>query len=995
LNEPENQGLVISSFFKDLDIKTEPNNKENTYCIISGDLLQRGNSEKLFNDFYIKFIMKLLKYVPIQNIFCTPGNHDLDRNVVKENLTDHDAILKKDCSETEFNDFFKVKDNLIHKKFQLFTNFCQQKLHSSNYNLLGYSELIVPEITFYFLNSSLLSCGGLNEIDDKGNLKIETSELNNWITNNKGRTKILVMHHPIDHLSEYGKSELNSMLKEDINILISGHIHDQELKQLYAAQKEGLIELGSPQLFSDKSDLNGYSLITFEDNKIESVEYREWIARQRKFMAGQNFTGTENGIWKFNKKINISPNDFISMRLQSNFQKVMRSYSKTPVWIERFLSTCAPNCLSKIESKRLDYINVINSTNNFQIIAAGQFGLTCYAHYLAVKAWEIKNECWVYFDTNNWTVGKFHADLEEALTSLNITKEDIKCILLDNWKNAAKDSHKILATIKTLSSQIKLIILTNYHDNIILEGLDSEESHEGFTQLYLCELSKQGMRNIVKDFNSSYNIADENRVLERLNVDLLDLNIHRTPINCIQLLIAFLNDFEDRPINRTKVFKYVLKVIFDNPGNLFYGNTIDEDNCEFIMGYFCEDLLRNNKCSFTESEFLIKTENFCKMEYNSTNVNDLLQVLKNNQIVVNYNGELRFRFYYWIYYFAAVRMKDSEDFRNYVLNIMHSLYFPEIIEFYTGIDGRAVDVVNLLIKEIDCLSRKVHLNIGLNEEINPYKDIKWAFNETISGMTQEQLEQNIKESKLSDEIKDIVADKKYDSVKPYAQTIHNYLEEYDVKNLMDIIRSASRALRNSEFIRPESKKELLEKIAMAWKELLRALYLIAPVLSKNGFGGVGGARFKLAEDFPEEYNECLKSIIIALPYNLNMWFKDDLFSDKLILLFRNYRFNVDDFTIKHVLALIECKAKPTGWKKSILGYISQLHKNSFYLGDLYNNLRGNYSNDLLTLHEQKDTEYLIKACWAKHNTSSPKPGTNTVSKVSNDILPDRNPKPAS
>jgi hypothetical protein len=940
LNEPENQGLVISSFFNDLDLKIEPDNKENTYCIISGDLLQRGNSERLFNDFYNKFIKKLLKHVPIQNIFCTPGNHDLNRNVIEENLTDHDDILKINFNETELNDFFKKDDTLIHKKFHLFTIFCQQNLHISNYNLYGYSELIVPEITFYFLNSSLLSCGGLNNINDKGNLKIETSELNNWIANNQGRIKILVMHHPIDHLSTYGKSELNSMLKNDIDIIISGHIHDQEIKQSYAVEKEGLIELGSPQLFFDKSDLNGYSLITFEDNKIESVEYREWVARQRKFMAGQNFTGTENGIWKFTKHTSISSNEFISMRLLSNFQKVMRSYSKTPVWIERILSTCSPNCLSKKESEKLDYINILNSINNFQIIAAGQFGLTCYAHYLAVKAWEIINECWVYFDTNNWTEGKFHSDLEEALTSLNITKSGVKCILLDNWKNASKDSHKILKAINTVFSQVRLIILTNYHDDIILEGLDSEESHEGFTQLYLSELTRQGMRNIVKDFNSSHQIADENRVLERLDVDLIDLNIHRTPINCIQLLIAFLNDFDDRPINRTKVFKYVLKVIFDNPGNLFYGNTIDEDNCEFIMGYFCEDLLKNNKCSFTESYFLNKTEAFCKKEYNSTNVNDLLQVLKNNQIVVNYSGELRFRFYYWIYYFAAIRMKDSEEFREYMLNVMHSLYFPEVIEFYTGIDGRAVDIVNLLNVEIDKLSTKVHQNMGLNEEINPYKDIKWAFNETISGMTQEQLEQNIKESKLSDDIKDIVADKNYDSVKPYSQTIHNYLEEYDVRNLMDIIKSASRALRNSEFINPESKKELLEKIGMAWKELLRALYLIAPVLAKNGFGGVGGARFKLTDDFPKEYNDCLKNIIIALPFNLNMWFKDDLFSDKLILLFRNYRLNVNDFTIKHILALIECKAKPTGWKKAILSYISQLHKNSYYLGDLYFTFRG-------------------------------------------------------
>ena len=83
----------------------------------------------------------------------------------------------------------------------------------------------------------------------------------------------------------------------------------------------------------------------------------------------------------------------------------------------------------------------------------------------------------------------------------------------------------------------------------------------------------------------------EDEILFRITLDLIDLNIHRTPLNCLQLLIAFLNNFENRPINRSNVFSYLLKVIFDNPGNLFYGNTLDDKNCVYILGNFCEYLL--------------------------------------------------------------------------------------------------------------------------------------------------------------------------------------------------------------------------------------------------------------------------------------------------------------------------------------------------------------------------------------------------------------------
>jgi DNA repair exonuclease SbcCD nuclease subunit len=990
-NEPENQGLILNSFFTDLDTQLDLNNKENIYCIISGDLVNKGNSEKTFNDFYNNFMTKILKRVPIKNVFCIPGNHDLNRKEIEDNLKEHNAIIEKEFSETEFNNFIKEENNIIHNKFKYYKKFYINKLQSSNFNLNGFSEIISPEITLYFLNCSLLSYGGLHDTEDKGRLKIETSGLNEWIQENKGRTKILVMHHPIEYLTSFARKELNAMLKNGIEIIISGHIHDQELQHTYVSDSGGIIKLGSPQLFSNKRDLNGYSLINFENKKIESIVYREWVPRQRKFMIGQNFSGTENGKWNF-KRNEITTDDFISMKLKSNFQKAMKSYSQTPKWVERYFTTNSPNNSNKSEGKKLDYINIINSPKNYHIIAAPQFGLTCYAHYLALKAWEIKKESWLYLNTHNWTFGKYHSDLEDALTDLNIQNDSIRCILLDHWKNNPKDSHKIIENIQKKFPGVPIIIFSNYHDNIVLEGLDSEESHEGFSQIYLCELNRKGLRNIVKDFNSIYQIAEENLILQRLDIDLIDLNIHRTPINCIQLLIAFLNDFEDRPINRSKVFKHILKVVFDNPGNLFYGDTIDEENCGFILGYFCEELLKEDKESFSESHFLNLTKLFCENHHNITNVNDLLQILKNNQIIVNFNGTLRFRFSYWIYYFAALRMKDSEEFKSYMLGDKHSLYYPEVIEFYTGIDGRSEDIVKMLITDLGTLSKKVHTKLEITGDINPYKDIKWALNETVKGMTQEQLEQNIKESGVSEEIKDIVADKNYNSVKPYTQTISNYLEEYDVKNLMALIKSSSRALRNSEFVKPELREELLKNITIAWKSLMRALYLISPVMAKNGFGGVGGARFKLSEDFPKEYNECLNSIIIALPFNLNIWFRDDLFSDKLRILFREFRIKESDLTVRHILALMECNARPKGWKESILNYIGEIDKNSFYLGNLYTHLRTNYSTGFLLASEIKDSEYLIKACWIKHNSGSPKPGIDTVAKVPDNILPQRDNK---
>ena len=627
--------------------------------------------------------------------------------------------------------------------------------------------------------------------------------------------------------------------------------------------------------------------------------------------------------------------------------------------------------------------------DNYQIIAAPQFGLTCYARYLALKAWEVKNEIWFYVDCSSWRLSKVEVDIEDFAKEYQIDIQDIKCILLDDWRNSIKDSSKILEKIKKILPNIPIIILSNYDDTILIEGLDTEESHIGFKPMYLKELTRKGIRQIVRCINDTNQIADENKLLERLTVDLNDLNIHRTPLNCLQLLLAFQVNFDNRPINRSKVFKFLLRIIFDNPGNLFYGDNLDEDNCSFLLGYFCEYLLRNGKEDFTEKEFIDETTSFGERNYNTSNVLNLLQILKNNQVLVECNGFIRFRFSYWIYFFAAERMKLSEDFANFMFGQKHSIYYPEIIEFYTGTDGAREDAAKMIIHDLNELSAKVHKEIGIRDDINPFSDIKWTLNEKVKGMTQEQLELSVKESKLPDEIKDAVADKDYNSIKPYNQTISDFLEEYDVKNLMNLTKSASRALRNSEFISSNLKEELADGIFKSWKEIVRVLFLLAPILAKNGFGGVGGARFKLADDFPKEYQECLKNIVIVLPFNIMNWYKDDLFSDKLVLLFKKFLIEHESPIIRHILSLLISSSQPKNWHILINNYIGSIGKNSYYLGDLYGNLRGNYSTKYMLPSDLKYTEDLIKSCWIKHKDGIRQPGINSISKVPNDKLPMR------
>lgn len=985
--KPEEDGVVLDAFFDDLKNTLSVDSIDKNYCIISGDLVDKGSNDYIYKDFYKNFIKQLTKYVPISHIVVEAGNHDLNRNWVEQNLDSHKEDIYKERNEVEFNEYV-IKENCeLLKKFEPFQNFCMSTLAIPEFNIVAYYKNITTDISFFMLNTALCASGGADNIEDQSHLKINTSLLNDWIMKNKGRTRILVMHHPITHLTDDMQEEINAMCRNGLEYVIAGHTHSQNMYQIV---DKGAWVIISPQLYSSKNDLNGYSVMHFDGTYLADITYREWSRRFRKFNIGFNFTGTEDGKWINQSSKYTKASDTTKMLLQEALDDSMLVFGCCPKWIERKLSTQSPSQYYENKERNLDYIDILNSDKSYQIIAPAQFGLTCYGRYLSLKAWEQLNQYWVYVNAIDWTLSKIEMELEKAHRHLGISIANSSCVIVDNWRNNYRDLEKITRKLKRILTGKRLIMFTHSSDPVSVD-LDTDENHEGFITLFLREIDRKDLRVIVNSVDDQHEIAGEDEVVERLNQDIIALNTHRVPYTSMQFVKAYTKNFDKRPVNRTKVLDQVLRAIFESPGNLFYGDNIDEGNCKFIMGYFCQYLIKKNELYFTENEFCNVCKPFAEEHYNSTNLTDLLQILKNNQILEPYGNSLQFRQLYWVSYFAALRMKDDEEFALEMFEKKNAIYNIDLIDFYTGIDGRSIDAATYITEKLKSLSESVYTIVGIDGEFNPFKNIKWRQNETQEGITQQKLEESIRNSRMPDEIKEVVADKNFDSVKPYSQQIFNFLDTYEVRNLMQLLSSASRVLRNSEFIKPEGKEKLIMEIFNGWEVLIRVLFYISPLMAKNGFGGLGGARFKLSDNFPKEYAECLKQIIISMPYNIVLWYKNDFYSDKLTLLLQKYLYGHKNDIIKHLVALIICNARPRNFQNVISQYISTIAKNSFFLGDLSTSLRMNYSYDFMTNYELQQTENLIKVCYMKHLTGSKEPGVDVIAKFesSNGKLPER------
>ena len=292
-NKPEEDGVVLDAFFEDLKNTMQKNKGDENYCIISGDLVFKGCDEHEYQQFYSQFIGKLIQIIPLNNIMVVAGNHDLNRKWVEDNIEKHREDIYKNRTEVEFNDYMKEEDCQLLKKFIPFNRFCKEIICSPEFDITGYYRNITSDISIFMLNSALCSSGSADDIVDEGHLAVETRKLNDWISQNKERTKVLVMHHPIAHLKENYQDEIISMCKNGIDYVFAGHLHNQNVYQIDNGAKVFI----SPQLYSRKADVNGYSIIRFDKGTLIEIVYKEWNKRHRKFMDGQSFTGTSGGKW--------------------------------------------------------------------------------------------------------------------------------------------------------------------------------------------------------------------------------------------------------------------------------------------------------------------------------------------------------------------------------------------------------------------------------------------------------------------------------------------------------------------------------------------------------------------------------------------------------------------------------------------------------------------------------------------------------------------------
>ena len=804
------------------------------------------------------------------------------------------------------------------------------------------------------------------------------------------------MHHPTEWLTDWAGEAINTLCYRHFNLVLTGHIHKKDAFYIHDGV-DSYVLCSSPQLFSRKSDLLGYSILNIGEGFCDlSIHYRQWA--HDRFVAGTSFSKNDTG----KLRLDLSDADradsvsekyttsykHILKRLENNLQKCLKCYTSLPaVWV-------LPNIADKSEFYSDDETAVINPASNLHspfrnciVIAPRQFGLSSLGRYLSLAAWRSTlNQYAMYIDSSE--LQNHETAIEEyinnRLDELGLEMVHLKAIILD--EGSAIHSRKI-NNIKKLLPNIPLTVLLSKDDSDINVEQKGEQLSTSFEHLYLWSLERAQMRELVRKFIDTGYDLEEDAALQRLVEDIANLNVHRTPLICLTLLAVYSSGIETSPVNRTDMFERFLFLIFFSYKKFpDYSRVPDMKDALAVVGAFCEGIIRRKHNGFRKDEFILSSTKFCKEMSIDVDCSQLFEVMHRENIIVRTGDNFFFRYVHWVYFFGAHRMHHDKKFCSFVLNESYYMNFPEVIEFYSGVDRRREELLSILISDLRNVNEAFENRTRIGADFDPYSAARWTPNGDTISVLKDHLTKEAERSNLPVPLKDQIADRTYDKSVPYDQRIRSFVKDSSLLECVQILRASARALRNSDYVKSDIKEELLNEIMRAWTKQLQVLFLLSPIIAQERFAVFDNIKFFLGPGFEElEGEELWDSIVGSIPGTVIVEHDKDIASPRITPLFQKVVAKGGSGPSEFLLAAVVVRNRPEKWQQVIREFIKNVPKNSFYLLKIYRLLLNEHRYGFMGSKSKESIFELMSMVVAKHETGAKSPNKRLIDKVKSSL----------
>jgi len=263
-----NQDVVVHSMLDAIQ-KVVDQDKPPDFIILSGDITRSSEREEY--DVALAFCNRLLEItgLPASRFYPVPGNHDIDRNVVKKSHQHRLYAFESQDEITELlidQDFFSIVMRKF-KEFNVFAEKAMQKRHfdDETYHIVESLHIEKKCGTFRVnlagLNSALL--GGYDG-DDQQRLALGRYQVDRVLNqlDEKALFSIAFFHHPFEAFHQADKI-CQTRLRQKIDIILTGHLHQPNGAVIYDVTSKAIV-LGAGASFDSRERHHSFNWVEID-----------------------------------------------------------------------------------------------------------------------------------------------------------------------------------------------------------------------------------------------------------------------------------------------------------------------------------------------------------------------------------------------------------------------------------------------------------------------------------------------------------------------------------------------------------------------------------------------------------------------------------------------------------------------------------------------------------------------------------------------------------
>ncbi len=891
---------VIDAFFKDIE------NLKVDFVFFTGDITYSGTREdfiKFKNEFYVR----LKKTIPEDRIVFCPGNHDVDRSLIKKmigkTITEQINTTEQLC---EVISEHKTHRHYTTKRLQNYYDFlkiisssyrkCESRYFTDFYTNYTYI-LDGKKIGITSFNSAWLAEGGRK---DYGKLSIGKENIEQAYKRlDDCEMKICLFHHSQEWFAPFDHSI--DEIKKEYDFAFTGHNHSAN-PEIHKTPHNSLIISNTGCLYESDKYFNGYTIFETKSNNID-FKVRTYFPERQVFDIAVNLF--ENGQWS--TQIDNLPSLNNEQKLIIKFKDFAKeSLITTESDLTDFNNRFVFPCLTKdsfVQHQQLQFDkkddsiskdDLLDSANRLLIRGKQESGKTCLLYYVGIEQYakDKKLPFYINFDSLNVHGAKpFFREIRNYAYDCEIDniEERLKsgeCILLvDNFdENQTKKVTKLQDFIKEFPN-VSYVVTINQTSYESMSRAKTPDVFNGFETVFINAFEAKNIRQLVQTLKPDIATEETSQIVNNLCASLskAGLPFNPTIVSIILDIQGQLGSFV--PINKASLFDKLIDILLHKHSlsNITRGSFDYENQVDFLANYANLLFLKNGNIT------LVKFEEFTNSYLQSIGIENissysLLETLVKCNILMQTGDNIEFKVNSFQHFFFAKYLSNYPEEHDLIKDNYNYLNYPETIDFLTGLERKNKELFKFLIDEL-----QQHYDLlDFEYDIEKFDDSKIE-NGLLSELLKDIDINEISEKKVSEEKRDEYTQMRY----PEKLDSSEEIDVLDPKiRFVNSLELCSTVARNCELIKDmDFRENAIRIIIRHWSSLL--VELIQTLNNDE----------ELHEEIDDE-NEIKKLLNVILPIGFQSQIVELFGTSKLILVFNNVIANHSISKIEKLLLIL-------------------------------------------------------------------------------------------